>query len=150
MPNRPPSCDVRAVVSVFWLQREIAVGTSQKLLKSSLGIYKNSHYQHYLVPSKISIKWFYTRITMFLWHQKKAVEKSFLTISWLMLGSKKLTPHHPFPLQNPGIAASDRFWPSPPRNLFRAQFGSASAITIPLIHSWYGPLVGMVSMFSFE
>jgi hypothetical protein len=63
---------------------------------------------------------------------------------------QKLTPNHPFPLQNHGIAASDRFWPSPPRNSYRAQFGSASAMTIPLIHSWYGPLVGMVSTFSFE
>jgi hypothetical protein len=66
------------------------------------------------------------------------------------VGVHKLTPNHPFPYQNPGITASDRFWPSPPRNSYRAQFGSASAITIPLIHSWYGPLVGMVSMFSFE
>ncbi len=66
------------------------------------------------------------------------------------LGVQKLTPNHPFPLQNPGIAASNSFWQSPPRNSYRAQFGSASAITIPLIHSWYEPLVGMVSMFSFE
>ncbi len=66
------------------------------------------------------------------------------------VGVQKLTPNHPLPLQNPGIAASDRFWPSQPRNSYHAQFGSTSAITIPLIHSWYGPLVGMVSMFSFE
>ncbi len=66
------------------------------------------------------------------------------------VGGQKLTPNHPFPLQNPGIAASDRFWPSPPRNSYRPKFGCASAITISLIHSWYGPLVGMVSAFSFE
>ncbi len=66
------------------------------------------------------------------------------------VGVQKLTPNHPFPLQNPGIAASNRFWPSPPRNSYRDQFGSASAITMPLIHSWYGPLVGMVSTFIFE
>ncbi len=66
------------------------------------------------------------------------------------VGVQKLTPNHPFPLQNPGIAASDRFWPSPPRNSYHPQFGSASAITISLIHSWYGPIVGMVSTFSFE
>jgi hypothetical protein len=63
---------------------------------------------------------------------------------------QKVTPNHSFPLQNPGMAASDRFWPSPPRNSYHPQFGSASAITIPLIYSWYGPLVGMVSTFSFE
>jgi hypothetical protein len=63
---------------------------------------------------------------------------------------QKLTPNHLFPPQNPGIAASNRFWPFPPRNSYRAQFGSTSAITIPLIHSWYGPLVGMVSTISFE
>ncbi len=61
-----------------------------------------------------------------------------------------LTPNHPFPLQNPGIAASDRFWSSPLRNSYRAWFGSASAITIPLIHLWYESLVGMVLMFGFE
>ncbi len=66
------------------------------------------------------------------------------------VGVQKLTPKHPFLLQNPGIAASNRFWPSPPRDSYRPQFGSASAITIPLIHSWYGPLVGMVSTFSFD
>ncbi len=66
------------------------------------------------------------------------------------VGVQILTPNHPFPLQNPGIVASNRFWPSPPRNSYRPQFGSASAITIPLIHSWYGPLAGMVSTFSFE
>ena len=64
------------------------------------------------------------------------------------VGVKKLTPNHPFPLQNTGITASNRFWLSPPRYL--PQFVSASAITIPLIHSWYGPLVGMVSTYSFE
>jgi hypothetical protein len=67
------------------------------------------------------------------------------------VGVQKLTPNHPFPLQNPGITASNRFWPSLLRNSYPPQqFGSASAITIPLIHSWYGPLVGMVSTFSFE
>jgi hypothetical protein len=66
------------------------------------------------------------------------------------VGAQKLTPNHPFPLQNPGIAASDRFWASPLGNSYRAQFSSASAITIPLIHSWYGPLVDMVSTFRFE
>jgi hypothetical protein len=66
------------------------------------------------------------------------------------VGVQKLTPDHPFPLQNPGSAASDRFWLSPPRNSYCPQFGSASAITILLIHSWYEPLVGMVSTFSFE
>ncbi len=66
------------------------------------------------------------------------------------VGVQNLTPNHPFPLQNTGIAASDSFWPSPPRNSYRPQFGSASPITIPLIHSWYGPLVGIVSTFTFE
>ncbi len=66
------------------------------------------------------------------------------------VGVQKLTRNHPFPLQNHGIAASDRFWSSPPRNSYYPHFGSAIAITIPLIHSWYGPLVGMVSTFSFE
>jgi hypothetical protein len=66
------------------------------------------------------------------------------------VGVQKLTPSHPFPLQDPGIAASDRFWPTPPRNSYRPQVSSASAIIIPLIHSWYGPLFGMVSMFIFE
>ncbi len=36
---------------------------------SSLGLPKNSHYQRYLVPYKISVVWFYTKTTMFLWHQ---------------------------------------------------------------------------------
>ncbi len=66
------------------------------------------------------------------------------------VGVQSLIPNYPFPLQNPGIAASNKFWPSPPRNSYCAQFSSTSAITIPLIHSWCGPLVGMVSMFSFE
>jgi hypothetical protein len=66
------------------------------------------------------------------------------------VGAQYLTPNLPFLFQNPGIAASDRFLPSPPRNSYRAQFSSTSAITIPLIHSWYGPLVGMVSTFTFE
>ncbi len=57
---------------------------------------------------------------------------------------QNLTPNHPFPLQNPGIAASNRFWPSPPRNSYYPQFGSASARTISLIHSWCGPSLGMV------
>jgi hypothetical protein len=63
---------------------------------------------------------------------------------------KFLCPNHPFPLQNPGIAASNRFWPSPPRNSYHPQFGSASAMTIPLIHSWSGPSLSMVLTFSFE
>ncbi len=66
------------------------------------------------------------------------------------VGVQNLTPNHPFPLQNTGIAASNRFWPSPPRNSYRPQFGSTSPITIPLIHSCYGPLVGTVSTFTFE
>jgi hypothetical protein len=66
------------------------------------------------------------------------------------IGVQKLTPNHQLFLQNHGIAASNWFWPSPPRNSYHAQFGGTSAITIPLIYSWYGPLVGMVSMFSFE
>ncbi len=49
------------------------------------------------------------------------------------VGAQKLTPNHPFSLQNLGIAASNRFWPSPPRILYCAQFSKASAITIPLI-----------------
>jgi hypothetical protein len=57
------------------------------------------------------------------------------------VGVQKFLPNHPFPLQNPGIAASDRCWPSPPRNPYPPQFGSSGAVTIPLIHSWYGPLV---------
>ena len=61
------------------------------------------------------------------------------------IGVQNLTPNHPCPLQNTGIAASDSFWPSPPRNSYCPQFGSACPITIPLIHSWYGPLVGIVS-----
>ncbi len=80
---------------------------------------------------------------------RKPLERAFYGIL-VDVGVQKLTPNHPFPLQNPGIAASNRFWPSPPRNLYQPQFGSASAITIPLIHQWYGPLIGMVSMFSFE
>jgi hypothetical protein len=63
---------------------------------------------------------------------------------------QKMTPNHPFPLQNSGIAASTRFWPSPPRNSYCPQFGSTSAITIPLIHLWYKQSLGMVSAFSFE
>ncbi len=59
-------------------------------------------------------------------------------------------PNHPFPHQDPGIAASNSFWPSSPKNSYHPQFGSASAITIPLNHSLYGPSLGMVSMFSFE
>jgi hypothetical protein len=58
-----------------------------------------------------------------------------------------LFPNHPFSRQSPGIAASNRFWPSPPRNSYHPQFGSASAITIPLIHSWCGPSLGMFSAF---
>ncbi len=57
-------------------------------VSSSLGRAKNSRYQRYLVPYKISIIWFHTRTTMFLWHQWKAIEKSFLTVSWLTFGSK--------------------------------------------------------------
>ncbi len=66
------------------------------------------------------------------------------------IGAQNLTPNHPFPLQNTGIAARGCFLPSPPRNSYHPQFGSASPITIPLIHSWYWPLVGIVSMFTFE
>ncbi len=58
--------------------------------------------------------------------------------------------NHPFPHQDPGIAASNRFWPSPPRNSYYPQFGSTSAITIPLVYSMCGPSLGMVSTFSFE
>ncbi len=50
------------------------------------------------------------------------------------VGVQNLTPNHPFPLQNTGIAASNSFWPSPPRNSYRPQLGSACPITIPLIH----------------
>ncbi len=53
----------------------------------------------------------------------------------------------------PAKKAQDVRWevvPSPPRNSFRLQFGSACPITIPLIHSWHGPLVGIVSTFTFE
>ena len=66
------------------------------------------------------------------------------------VGVQNLTPNHPFPLQNTGIAASNRFWLSPPRNSYHPQIGSASAITIQLIHAWCGPSLGMVSTFSFE
>jgi hypothetical protein len=66
------------------------------------------------------------------------------------IGVQNLTPNHPFPLQSTDVAASDSFWSPPPRNSYRPQFGTASPITIPLIYSWYGPLVGIVSMFTFE
>ena len=66
------------------------------------------------------------------------------------VGVQNLTPNHPFPLQSTDDAASISFWSLSPRNSYRPQFGSASPITIPLIHSWYGPLVGIVSTFTFE
>ncbi len=132
------------VIQIWWFLCQIIQ------LLSSLGIYKNSCYQRYLVPYKISILWFYTKTTMFFMTPIKSHWKELSNGILVVIGVQKLTPNHPFPLQNPGIAASDRFWPSPPRNSYCAQFGSASATTIPLIHSWYWPLVGMVSMFSFE
>jgi hypothetical protein len=92
-----------------------------------------SHYNHHVFMTPIESCW-----------------KELSNCILVDVGVQKLTPNHPFPLQNPGIAASDRFWPSPPRNSYCPQFGSLSAITIPLIHSWYGPLVGMVSTFCFE
>jgi hypothetical protein len=53
------------------------------------------------------------------------------------IGVQNLTPNHPFPLQNTGITASDSFWPSPPRNSYRPQFGSASYNhTINLFMVW--------------
>jgi hypothetical protein len=53
------------------------------------------------------------------------------------------------PPQSTDDAASDSFWTPPPRNSYRPQFGTASPITIPLIYSWYGPLVRIVSTFTF-
>jgi hypothetical protein len=66
------------------------------------------------------------------------------------IGVLNLTPNHPFPLQSTDVTASNSFWSPPPRNSYPPQFGTASPITIPLIHSWYGPLVGIVSTFTFE
>ncbi len=58
------------------------------------------------------------------------------------------SPNHPFLHQDPGIAASNSVWPSPPNNWHHPQFGSTIAKTIPLVHSWCGPSLGMVSTFS--
>jgi hypothetical protein len=66
------------------------------------------------------------------------------------IGVQNLTPNHPFPLQSTDVAASNSFWSPPPRNSYQTQFGTTSPITIPLIHSWYGTLVGIVSTFTFE
>ncbi len=87
---------------------------------------------------------------MFLWHQQKADEETFLNDISVDIGVLNLTPNHPFPPQSADVAASDSFWSPPPRNSYRPQFGTASPITIPLIHSWYGTLVGIVSTFTFE
>ena len=65
-------------------------------------------------------------------------------------GVQNWTPNHPFPLQSTDVAASNSFWTPPPRNSYRPQFGTASPITIRLIHSWYGPLVRIFSTFIFE
>jgi hypothetical protein len=59
------------------------------MLLSSLGRAKNSRYQRYFVPYKISIVSFYIGTTMFFYDtNRKAVGLSFLMVSWLMLGSK--------------------------------------------------------------
>ncbi len=67
-----------------------------------------------------------------------------------MLGYKIRLQTIYFPSQSTKVAASDSFWTPPPRNLYRPQFGTASPITIPLIYSWYGPLVRIISTFTFE
>ncbi len=57
-------------------------------VSSSLGRAKNSRYQLYLVPLKIIIVWFHTKITIFLLHQLKVLNQSFPMVSWLTFGSK--------------------------------------------------------------
>ncbi len=66
------------------------------------------------------------------------------------IGVQNSTANHHFPPQSTDVAASNSFWTPPPRNSYRPQFGTASPMTIPLIHSWYGPLVRIVSTFTFE
>jgi hypothetical protein len=92
-----------------------------------------SHNNHHIFNIPIESRW-------------KELSNGILVDIWV----QGFGPNHPFPHQDPGIAASDSFWPSPPINSYHPQFGSASAITIPLIHSWCLPSLGMVSMFTFE
>ncbi len=53
------------------------------------------------------------------------------------IGVQNLTPNHPFPHQNTGIAASDSFWPSPPRNSYPPSYNHTINSFIIWTISWY-------------
>jgi hypothetical protein len=80
-------------------------------------------------------------------HQKKAVGKSFPTVSWWTIGSIFLAQSIHFFTRTLALLLAIDFG-NPHQD--HPQFDSTSNKTIPLIHSWCGPSLGMVSTFSFE